>query len=190
MKFVLKNLLIFVIVTVIIFFVFTTQTFYSFCKENQLKIFCPNEYSGLSWIEKPGNFKLRTLGVGIIEIADLVENEYEDEYDATGYSLWEHMQITVFEITQYYMLSIILGISITFGYNIILSKKFNKILKIVIGYILPIITMPTLYYFIRSNGKFVEQNKLVYFFIIYTVIFIAMNIANYMIKKENSKKNI
>jgi membrane protein YdbS with pleckstrin-like domain len=87
------------------------------------------------------------------------------------------------------LLSIFLGIAITFGYNIALSKKMNKVLKIIVGYILPIIVMPTLYYLIRNSREiFVEQNKLIYFGIIYTVVFIAINITNYVINKNSIKE--
>ncbi len=95
------------------------------------------------------------------------------------------MQIAVFEITQYFTLSIFLGISITFGYDIINSKKLKNISKIILGYILPMIILPFLYYYICNiNGKFSDQEKLIYFGIINTAVFILLSFKNYR-KKEN-----
>jgi hypothetical protein len=191
MKTILKNLLIFIIVTLIIFFTFTTKKFIDLCNEYQIQIFCTNG-SGSIDPEKKENlypFKLRSLGAAIINMSELSETDSTDQYDTNGYALWAEMQIAVYEITQYWLLSIFLGIAITFGYNIALSKKMNKVLKIIVGYILPIIVMPTLYYLIRNSREiFVEQNKLIYFGIIYTVVFIAINITNYVINKNSIKE--
>ena len=184
MKLVLKNIAIFLILTVLIFFTFTTIKFINLCNEYQIKIFCSNGYNGIESNENIDEFKMRGLGAAILSISELVENNSNDKYDTNGYALWMQLQIAVFEITQYYLLSIFLGISITFGYNIILNKKFNKFLKIIIGYILPMITMPTLYYFIRSNRVFVEQNKLVEFCIIYTIIFALLYLKNHVKTKQ------
>ncbi len=186
MKFILKNLLLFVVITILIFFAFTTKTFYSYCKENQLKMFCPNGYGGIpqEQTENLDEPTIRSLGTAISGMTDLAQDDSSDKYDANGYALWTLKQIDVFEITQYYMLSIFLGLSITFGYNIILSEKFNKILKVLVGYVLPVVIMPVLYFLIRrNNGDFFEVNKLIEFGIIYTIIFAVMYIVEIKSKK-------
>lgn len=191
MKVFFENLIIFLLVTIIMFYIFTTYVFVRWCSEYEFDIFCSNGYCGHINHEKVDNlnsFKLRGLGAGIKNMSELWDNDSRDIYDTYGIAYWVQTQLVVWQITQYNILSVLIGIATVVGYNIILSKKFNKAIKFLLGYIIPIVFLPTLYYFVRlkCDKVFVETNKLIEFGIVYTIIFLLMYI---MINKNSIKNN-
>lgn len=133
-KSILKFLLILIIVTTIVFFILDTKSFYSWCKKYDLQMFNTHNISDED-VENLDEFKINGLGKGItsmkeIELEFMEENNIEkidQENFATGYASWLQLQSSAFEITQYYKLSILIGVIITLGY--ILIKKLIIFLK-------------------------------------------------------------
>lgn len=191
MKIFLKNLIIFLSVTIIVFYMFTTYVFIRWCSEYEFDIFCSNGYGGGIKHEKVDNlysFKLRGLGAGIKNMSELWDNDSRDIYDTYGIAYWVQTQLVVWQITQYNILAVLIGIATVFGYNIISNKKLNKAIKFLLGYIIPMFFLPTLYYIVRlkCDKIFVETNKLIEFGIVYTIIFVLMNV---IINKLSIKNN-
>lgn len=122
----------------------------------------------------------------------LQDNSYHsiaEDYDPLGFSVWAYMNKGISNVlSKYLTISILLGFSISIAYVVITSKKLNAILKIAIGYFGIMLMIPYVYMYSYTyrfwsiSETFHGTPK--YFFILYTIIFLAMYLINYLIGKK------
>lgn len=200
-KKVMKTLLVFICSTIIIYFLFTIPSFYKWCNDNQLILYKNGEEMSEEFL-KLDSTKIQEIGDFVRNFSKLMEegtpNDGDDNtsslseyYDSVGYSVWIYMQNGMYNVTISYVgLSILLGIGITIEYIVISSKKLNNILKFVIGYLgVMFIIPPILQYnhFYRWIGlPFGVELKP--FYIVYTIVFAAAYITNYVVGVRMAKK--
>lgn len=127
-------------------------------------------------------------------IGDGHEHTIGDFYDPIGYSAWSLLQAGVYNLfTNYISISIALGIVVAVAYGIIPSKKINKVLKFVIGYIGVMLAFPPLYMY-SWTGRFWDFKAMYFngdskfFYFAYTIIFILVCLINYIISKKMTKE--
>lgn len=195
-KKVLKTLLVFSISTIILYMVFTLNFLNQRCKEYQFSLFSKKYYD----LRNIDSEKIQELGYGISNYAKILEESIDEShyiensdyhtiaenFDPLGYSVWLVFQTEITMITNKYIcISILLGASIAIAYIVITSKKMNNILKILIGYFLPMLIIPYVYIY-SITYKFwdiltIYKTTPKYFYIIYTLIFIIIYIINYIV---------
>lgn len=127
-------------------------------------------------------------------IGDGHEHTIGDFYDPIGYSAWNLLQAGVYNLfTNYISISIALGIVVAISYGIISSKKINKVLKFVIGYVGVMLAFPPLYMY-SWTGRFWDFKAMYFngdskfFYFAYTIIFILVCLINYIISKRMTKE--
>lgn len=217
LKKILKILLVFIISTITIYLIFTASEFYKWCEQNSLlSIFNPfyGATDDLKMIEKD---KIKEIGdyVGAIETqmekgleGSSYINDGENHYfgdghnhktiaeifNTKGYSVWLYMYGGLRDVfTKYNKVAILLGIVTTIAYIIITTKKMNSIVKVVLGYVLPMIIFPPIYMYSYTN-RFWDINTMYfkgtpkYFYLIYTIIFVILYVTNYIINVKKAKK--
>lgn len=115
-------------------------------------------------------------------------------FDPVGFSAWSLLQSAIYNIlAEYIRISIALGIVIAVAYGVISSKKINKVLKFVIGYIGVMLAFPPLYMY-SWTGRFWDFKAMYFngdskfFYMIYTIIFILICLINYIISKKMTKE--
>lgn len=181
-KILLKTLLIFILSLIIIYTLLTGLRFQNWCQKNQITIFInkPLDTSNLD------NLKLEGLGKNVNQLKDLINSEDSElnKYDPTGYAVWLQMQSSVGEIFNYYTyLSILLGLAISIGYLVLNISQIKTFLKIILGYLLPVITLPIMYIYIFAitfnpfMSTLNRNNNILFFCISYTIIFLLMFIV-------------
>lgn len=197
-KKILKMLGIFIFLTVIIYLVLTISAFYNWCLENQIFVNSDNLLLELK------SEKIQELGDNINNLAQVIENSgkelnegsnhtLSEYYDPLGYSVWCYIQEGINQVlNKYFTISVLLGVSITIAYAVIISKNMKNILKFVIGYLGVMIIIPIIYTYswtYRFIGiKDTYQSMPKYFYIIYTTIFILMYLINYKIGVKMTKE--
>lgn len=191
-----KTLCLFIASSLIIYLVFTISAFIGWCHENQISIIDHSDdllvYLDPDKIQEIGHF------VGLSEQVmkeSLEDNSYPslaEHYDPLGFSVWSYMNMEISDVlSKYLTISILLGFSISIAYAVITSKKLNAILKIAIGYFGIMLMIPYVYIYSYTyrfwsiSETFHGTPK--YFFILYTIIFLAMYLINYLIGKKMTK---
>lgn len=217
LKKILKILLAFIISTSIIYLIFTIKDFYNWCDRNSLlSIFNPF-HSATDDLRMIDSDKIKEIGnnVGTFEAGmkqSLEESPYANDgidhyigdghnhtkiaelFDPTGFAVWAYIYNELRDIfVGNISLSIILGIAITIAYIAITAKNINSIVKVIIGYLIPIIIVPQLYmysYTYRFWDVYTTYFKASpkYFYIIYTIIFILFYIINYIITLKRTER--
>ena len=206
-KKILKTLLIFIFATITVYLTLTGIALFNWFNENQMLI----KYENI--ITELDNNKLEAIGIQIGGYAQALEQSLEEPleegthslaeyFDPLGFSVWEYMYSNINTIlTRYITMSILMGTAISIAYVILTAKKINKPLKIIAGYFVILIIVPQILFY-NYHGKFVnilapyKDSNLKYFYIGYTLIFLAMYIINYKFGKkiteylnETMKKN-
>lgn len=202
----LKVLLIFTISSLIIYIFLTTKDFLKISEKYQLFPIYVVRENGFDkeMIQELGDEI--TLFANMLEesavykndgqnhfIGDGHEHTIGDFYDPIGYSAWSLLQANVYNLfSNYISISIALGIVIAIAYGIITSKKINKVLKFIIGYVSIIIIFPPLYMY-SWTGRFWDFKAMylnedsTFFYLAYTIIFILICLINYAISKRITK---
>ena len=199
----LKTLLVFIISTIVIYMTLTIVLLNERCKEYELSLFSKKYYD----LRNIDSEKIKELGDGIGNYAKLLEDSLDESYyqedsnyhtiaeyfDPLGYSIWIFFQTEITSITHRYIsISILIGASISVAYIVITSKKINNILKLVIGYLLPMIIVPPIYMYTWTNRFWdvltTYKGIPAYFYIGYTAIFILMYLINYRIGRRMTKE--
>lgn len=196
----LKIGLIWIISTVVVYFIFTLGNFAIWCHENQIALFKipDNELVQLD------SQKIQELGDRINLVANAMEESLTEEngvyhsiaedFDPLGYSVWIYIRGEINSITtRYITMSILLGISITIAYMVIVSKKVGIVQKFLIGYLGPMVMFPVIYiyswtyrFWSLSETYFNTNSRK--FYVAYTVIFITIYVVNYVISKKMAEK--
>ena len=115
-------------------------------------------------------------------------------FDPLGFSVWSYMNEGIQKIfnNSTITLSILTSIGITIAFITITSKKLNIIAKIIIGYFAVILIVPHIYMYSYTSRvwDFISAYKSIpiYFYIGYTIVFVAMYIINYVIGVRMTKK--
>ena len=203
-KKIMKTLLVFICSTIIIYFLFTVPSFYKWCDDNQLILYKSGEDISEE-ILKLDSAKIQEIGdivrIHTKSMEDSLNPIYYEQdsdyhglaeyFDPLGYSVWTYMQSGMYNVTTSHIgLSILLGIGITIEYLVITSKKLNNILKFVIGYLGVMFIIPP----ILQYGHFYRWIGLPYgvdlkpFYIVYTIVFVAAYITNYVVGVRMAKK--
>lgn len=200
---VLKSILVFIISSIIIYIILTIGYFLSWCNDNQLKIFTKDIASEIPYLNED---KIYELGDYVGSYAQLLKESMEEQnqesneaymiaehFDPLGFSIWSYLrEIVVKIIDRYNTISILLGICTTIAYNVIISKKIHNLLKVAIGYVVPMLIIPPIYTYLWTGRLWDFADMYVrgipqIFYIIYTVIFILIYIINYIVVKKMVK---
>lgn len=177
-KIFINAVIIFIVSTFIIYALLSFFKLQNYCDKYQIELFITHEIDTNNLDE----FKLKAQGEYIERFKDLINTDPNlSKYDFTGYTFWLQMQAFIGDIFNYYMyISFLLGLSISIGYIVVNISKLKVFLKILIGYILPVIILPIIYILIfkLTYNPFmtnIDRNKNILLFIIsYTVIFIIL----------------
>lgn len=199
----LKTLLVFIISTIVIYMTLTIILLNARCEEYGFNLFSKKYYD----VRNIDSEKIKELGNGIGNYEKLLEESLDESYyqedsnyhtiaeyfDPLGYSIWVFFQTEITSITHMYIyISILIGASISVAYIVITSKRMNNILKLVIGYLLPMIIVPPIYMY-TWQYRFWDilttyKGTPIYFYIGYTIIFILMYLINYVVGRRMTKE--
>ena len=199
-KKILKSLLVFVITSFAIYSLLTISNFMKWANENELIPYKPEEE-----ILKMDSETIKEIGNSVKQMEEVMNDSLNEPrtdgqhilaeyYDPLGFSVWSYMHSGIQRIfnTSTIALSVLVGIGITIAYLTITSKKLNIALKIFIGYFGVILILPHIYMYSYTYRvwDFITPYKAmpIYFYIGYTLIFIAMYIINYIIGKKMTEK--
>ncbi len=192
----LKTICLFIASSLIIYLIFTISSFIGWCHENQISI-VDHSNDLLAYLDPD---KIQEIGhfVGLSEQVmkeSLEDNTYPslaEYYDPLGFSVWSYMNMGIRDaLTNYLTLSILLGFSIAIAYLVITSKRLNSFIKIAVGYFGVMLLIPYVYMYSYTyrfwsiSETFHGTPK--YFYILYTLIFLAMYLVNYFIGKNMTK---
>ena len=199
-KKILKSLLVFVITSFAIYSLLTISYFIKWANENELM-----PYKAEEEILKMDSETIKGIGNSVKQMEEVMNNSLMEPrtdgqhvlaeyYDPLGFSVWSYMNSGIQRIfnTSTIILSILAGIGTTIAYLTITSKKLNIAIKIFIGYFGVILIVPHIYMYSYTYRlwDFITPYKAmpIYFYIGYTLIFIAMYITNYIIGKKMTEK--
>lgn len=179
-KILLRTLLIFFISVFFIYMLLTFGKLQKWCKMYQIELFVTEEID----TNNLDKLKLEGLGKQVENVKEMINQDESklSEYNSTGYAVWLQFQGAVGEIFNYYSyISIIIGLAISSGYFILNTSKINNILmKIILGYILPVMVFSIVYVLIFNIifNPFMaipdRNNNIVLFISLYTIIFLLM----------------
>ncbi|MBQ7410097.1 MAG: hypothetical protein IJW20_01795 [Clostridia bacterium] len=210
----LKILLVFVLSTMIIYTFFTLKKLINLSNKYQISIFGHMTYIYELDTEMINNLSEEVKQMN--QFAELLREEAENSiykndglehslgdghihtfgefFDPVGFSAWSLLQSTVYNIfAEYIRISIALGIVVAVTYGIISSKKVNKVLKFIIGYIGVMLAFPPLYMY-SWTGRFWDFKAMYlngdskFFYFAYTIIFLLICLTNYIISKKMTKE--
>ena len=187
-RIIIKALILFILSTFIVYTLFTFFRLQIFCNKYQIELFVTHEID----TSNLDNLKLKAQGEQYVErLKSLVTTDSNlSKYDLTGYAFWLQMQSFIGDSFSYYIyISFLLGLSISIGYLIVNISKLKVFLKILIGYIFPIIIFSICYILIFNvvYNPFMsstDRNKNILLYIVsYTIIFITL-----LLLHKNKKK--
>lgn len=194
---ILKISLVFLISTIITYNCFLVKNYFEICSDYQVGNISEEDILNLD------KEKIKGLGDSVKIFADLLEEEkskndkgdsLSDLYDPLGFSVRMQIQHIINKLfKENIVISIFIGVAVTYAYAVVTAKKLNGIVKMLIGYIGAIILFPPLYMY-SWTGRFWKLSIMYwygtpkYFYIVYTLIFVVIYFINYMVNVKLAKQ--
>lgn len=197
----LKTILVFIVCMIIIYLPLTIKEFFSWCNKIGVEPF----RNGFETIDELDVEAINEYGKGINNIIQMLEEaekyelnpgeHYTTEYfDPVSYAVFSDLQMNIHHIVSHNIRkTVFLSLAITAGYLIITKVKMSNVRKFVLGYFLVLIVFPPIYMYSMTNRFWSLKEMYLYgtpkaFYIIYTMIFIAMFVINYIVGRNLTNK--